>query len=190
MLPLIGIAASTLISEDLACIAAGTLAAQGQLSLPAAIFASLVGIVVGDLLLYVAGYFGKHAILRFRFVAKYISSEKVQRAEDWFASRGNAVVVISRFVPGMRLPTYLAAGVLQMPVARFTLLLIVAAGIWTPAIVGISYYSGATLATLLVHEYSMMLWVSVALTFLLLWTLLAFARRLMTFKGRRLLYSR
>lgn len=189
MLQMIGIAASTLISEDLACIAAGTLAAQGQLSLPAAIAASLVGIVAGDLLLYGAGYFGGHAILRFRFIAKYISSEKVLRAENWFASRGKAVVVISRFVPGMRLPTYLAAGVLRMPVVRFTLLLIVAAAIWTPAIVGISYYSGATLAKLLVHQNSLMLWVAVALTFLLLWSLLAFARSLMTFKGRRLFYS-
>lgn len=190
MLQMIGIAASTLVSEDLACIAAGTLAAQSQMSLPAAIIASLVGIVVGDLLLYVAGYFGGRAILRFRFANKYLTAEKLQNAEKWFQTRGSAIVVISRFVPGMRLPTYVAAGVLRMPALRFTLLLVIAAALWTPALVGISYYSGATLASVLVNRNSITFWLGIALTFLLLWMLLAFARSLMTFKGRRLLYSR
>ena len=190
MYQFIAIAFSTLVSEDLACIAAGTLAAQAQMSLPAAIVASLVGIVVGDLLLYVAGYFGGRAILRFRFAAKYVNAEKLQSAERWFASRGSAIVVISRFVPGMRLPTYVAAGVLRMPALHFTLLLVIAGALWTPALVGISYYSGATLAGFFMNRNSIMSWLGVALTFLALWLFLALLRSLLTFKGRRLLYSK
>jgi membrane protein DedA with SNARE-associated domain len=73
MLQFIAIAASTFISEDLACIAAGSLAAASELSLTSAIAASLVGIVVGDLLLYAAGFLGGRAILRFRIAARYLS---------------------------------------------------------------------------------------------------------------------
>lgn len=119
MLQFIAIAASTFISEDLACIAAGSLAAASELSLTSAIAASLVGIVVGDLLLYAAGFLGGRAILRFRIAARYLSPAKLLSAERWFDQRGSAIVVLSRFVPGMRLPTYVAAGVLRMPVLRF-----------------------------------------------------------------------
>ena len=49
------LAAATLVSEDLTCVAAGLLASHGKISLPAAMLACLVGIFVGDLLLVLAG---------------------------------------------------------------------------------------------------------------------------------------
>jgi membrane protein DedA with SNARE-associated domain len=190
MLQFIAIAASTFISEDLACIAAGSLAAASELSLTSAIAASLVGIVVGDLLLYAAGFLGGRAILRFRIAARYLSPAKLLSAERWFDQRGSAIVVLSRFVPGMRLPTYVAAGVLRMPVLRFSLLLVAAAAVWTPALVAASYYSGASFARQLSEKSSPRFWLAIGLAFFVMWVLLAFARSLFTFKGRRLLYSK
>jgi membrane protein DedA with SNARE-associated domain len=190
MLQFIAIAASTFISEDLACIAAGSLAAASELSLTSAIAASLVGIVVGDLLLYAAGFLGGRAILRFRIAARYLSPAKLLSAERWFDQRGSAIVVLSRFVPGMRLPTYVAAGVLRMPVLRFFLLLVAAAAVWTPALVAASYYSGASFARQLSEKSSPRFWLAIGLAFFVMWVLLAFARSLFTFKGRRLLYSK
>ena len=51
------IALSTLVSEDLACIGAGLLAARGTVDFLPATLACLVGIFVGDMLLYAAGRF-------------------------------------------------------------------------------------------------------------------------------------
>jgi len=56
VLTLIGVA--TLISEDLACIVAGLLASRGLISIPQAIGAALIGILVGDILLYLLGRLG------------------------------------------------------------------------------------------------------------------------------------
>ncbi len=53
---LIVIALATLVSEDLACIAAGLLAAKAVISIPAAVAASALGIYIGDILLYLTGY--------------------------------------------------------------------------------------------------------------------------------------
>jgi len=39
--------------------------------------------------------------------------------KDWFACHGSSTVVFSRFIPRTRLPTYLAAGLLRMPLRRF-----------------------------------------------------------------------
>ena len=59
------LALATLVSEDLACIAAGVLAARGALSFPAAVAACLAGILAGDLLLYLAGRtLGRAALAR------------------------------------------------------------------------------------------------------------------------------
>jgi hypothetical protein len=53
---LLGLALATLASEDLACIAAGLLVAQGAISFPAATAACLAGILVGDLALDVPSW--------------------------------------------------------------------------------------------------------------------------------------
>jgi len=52
---LIAIALATLVSEDLACITAGLLAAKSIISIPAAVTASALGIYFGDILLYLTG---------------------------------------------------------------------------------------------------------------------------------------
>jgi hypothetical protein len=60
-----------------------------------------------------------------------VSQGRFDRAAAWF--RGNVVgaVALSRFVPGMRLPTYLAAGALRAPLHRFVLTAVAASLVWT-----------------------------------------------------------
>jgi hypothetical protein len=56
-----------------------------------------------------------------------------------------AVVFLSRFTPGLRLPTYVAAGALGDRFWRFFLYFALAAAIWTPLLVGATILFGATL---------------------------------------------
>ena len=58
------IAVGTLISEDLACIAAGMLASRDALTVSWAIIAAFLGIFIGDVALYVLGRIGGIALLR------------------------------------------------------------------------------------------------------------------------------
>lgn len=53
------------------------------------------------------------------------------------------MILASRFVPGMRLPTYFAAGLLHTSFWRFTLYFSLAAAVWTPLLVGLSWALGA-----------------------------------------------
>lgn len=189
MLEFFGIALSTLISEDLACIAAGSLAAQAKMRLGGAIAAALIGIVVGDLLLYCIGFIGGRAALNFPILKKRLSAEKLKRAEDWFAARGSRIIIASRFIPGSRLPTYLAAGVLRVPVLQFALLLIVAAALWTPVLVGFSYASGSLLKSdAPMSPGQTILVVSAAL--IIAFLAVRLVANLMTAQKRMLLYSR
>jgi membrane protein DedA with SNARE-associated domain len=132
------LAAATLLSEDLTCLAAGAMVARGELGFPPAVAACLAGIVAGDLLLYLAGrYLGRPAISRAPL--KWIlRPEQVRSASEWLSRRGLAVVFVSRFLPGARLPVYFAAGILETSFPAFALWFLLAASLWTPMLVGIS----------------------------------------------------
>src|SRR4051794_15484709 len=107
------IALSTLVSEDLACIAAGALAASGKMSFTAATAACFTGIFVGDMLLYGAGRVFGRRILEVPWVQRYLPPELIEIASKWLEKRGATVVFTSRFMPGMRLPVYVAAGLFR-----------------------------------------------------------------------------
>jgi pimeloyl-ACP methyl ester carboxylesterase/membrane protein DedA with SNARE-associated domain len=135
---LLTLAAATFVSEDLACISAGVLVAEGRVSFLFAAFACFLGIVVGDVLLFLAGrWLGRPAVARAP-LRWFLSTDALQHASDWLGRNGAAVIAASRFTPGTRLPTYFAAGVLHTPFRKFLGYFLLAAALWTPLIVGLS----------------------------------------------------
>ena len=128
---LIALALATFASEDLACIAAGTLIGNGQLAFLPGVLACATGIYLGDLLLYFVGRFAGAPLVR-----RFASQARLDAVAQWMNTRGPEVVLLSRFTPGLRLPTYLAAGMLRVPFWRFNTYLAVAALLWTPILVG------------------------------------------------------
>ena len=71
-----------------------------------------------------------------------IGPERLERSGRWLTEHGVRVIVVSRFIPGMRLPTYVAAGVLGLRTWTYVRTFALAALVWTPLLVGLS-----TLAT-------------------------------------------
>jgi membrane protein DedA with SNARE-associated domain len=136
------LAAATLISEDLTCVAGGLLVAAGRLELVPAIVACGTGIFVGDLALFAAGRKVGRPLLTGRWVRGRVSEAALERAARWLERWGAWVVVATRFVPGSRLPTYLAAGILQTRAWTFALLFALAVVSWTPVLVGLSAVAG------------------------------------------------
>ncbi len=142
---LIGIALSTLVSEDLALLAAGAMIAQGQVEPLAAIAACVVGIFGGDLLLYGAGRLGGRWLFRWSWVRRFLSEDAVMRASGWMDDRTFSVVFLSRFTPGLRLPAYVAAGLLGRSFFKFSIALLAAALTWTPLVVVSAAFLGETM---------------------------------------------
>jgi membrane protein DedA with SNARE-associated domain len=145
---MIVIAAATLISEDATCIATGLLVAHGEVGFVAGSFACFAGIFVGDLLLFWAGRgLGRRALER-RALRRWLAPDAVARASAWLERRGPMVIALSRLTPGMRLPTYFAAGLLETRAVSFTAYFFIAAALWTPALVAAAQSAaGSALAT-------------------------------------------
>lgn len=140
------IVAATFVSEDLTCIGTGLLIARGSLPWTAGVGACLVGLVAGDLLLYAGGRAIGRPVTRVAPLRWLIRQEELERACRWFTARGAALLLGGRFVPGTRLPTYVAAGVVRMPVLPFSLWILVAAVLWTPLLVGGAALFGGAVA--------------------------------------------
>ena len=140
------IIAGTFVSEDLTCIGTGLLIARGSLPWTAGVGACLVGLVVGDLLLYAGGRLIGRPVTRIAPLRWMIRQEELERACRWFTERSAALLIGGRFVPGTRLPTYVAAGVVRMPLLPFSVWIVVAAVLWTPLLVGGAALFGAAAA--------------------------------------------
>ena len=97
--------------------------------------ACVAGIFFGDLLLYFAGRLLGRPIVRWKPLRRS-SEQKLDLASKWLAERGASVVILSRFTPGLRLPTYVAAGLLKTRFWTFASYFLLAAVLWTPLLVG------------------------------------------------------
>lgn len=119
----IGIAASlgaaTLVREDLPTITAAVLAAAGRLSCITAFLGCFLGIWLGDALLYFAARGLGRPLLQLPEFRRLAYVEAITRSELWFAQRGPWLLASSRFLPGTRLPTCLAAGSPRVPRPQF-----------------------------------------------------------------------
>jgi membrane protein DedA with SNARE-associated domain len=132
----VSLAVATLVSEDLACVAAGIVVAEGGLGLVPATLACFVGILVGDLALFLAARVLGRRVLDWPPIKRRLAPDAIERSSAWIQRRGALVVLASRFTPGTRLPTYLAAGLLHTDIRSFVAWFALAAALWTPLVVG------------------------------------------------------
>ena len=182
------LAAATLVSEDLTCITAGVMAAQGRLSFALGSFACFLGIFVGDLMLFLAGRWLGRGALKRAPVRWFIKDDDVRRSSEWFSRQGAKVIFASRFLPGARLPTYFAAGALDTSFWKFALYFALACAVWTPLLVGLAMLLGReVIESALLGGQSLFLKIVIASVLILV--LLKLLVRLSTAKGRRLLLS-
>lgn len=116
----------TFVLEDPATVGSGLLVAEGLMDYAAAFWGLFAGIVLGDLGLYMVGRFGGDRAEQWQ----WLDRTRFVTAEALFSRNLFKAVVISRFMPGMRLPFYVAAGVLRTPFWKFFWLVLVSTLAW------------------------------------------------------------
>ena len=173
----------TFVQEDAPTVSAALLSAAGRLNTVAGVFGCFFGIWIGDALLYLLARFGGRPLLECPLARRFIHPAAVARSEKWFARRGSWLVLTSRLIPGTRLPTYLAAGLLRIRFSQFLLLTGVAVALWTFAIFTVAQVFGEGLVRLL-NGHPQSRWLLAALVLLSILAI-RFAARLANTDGRR-----
>ena len=81
-------------------------------------------------------------MLRYGAVLR-VKEADLDRAEGWFGRYDDAVVLFGKMVPGLRSLVSVPAGMLRMPLWRFSLLTALGAAVWDALLLGAGWYLGA-----------------------------------------------
>jgi membrane protein DedA with SNARE-associated domain len=144
---LIGLALSTFVSEDLASIGAGLLVREGHLPLTYATAACVAGVWLGDMGLWGIGRVLGRRTLRVAWLSRALAASDVTAVRRQIEVRLGSAVFVSRFVPGSRLPMYVAMGVWGDRPLAFALWSLAAVVAWTPLLVTATACFGEALVT-------------------------------------------
>lgn len=181
-LTMLTLALATFAGEDLTCITAGELVSRGMMDLFVAVFGCMAGIFLGDVLLWAIGRTAGRGALRIGWIARRLPAARLQSAARWLDENTVRAVFTARFVPGLRLPTYLAAGIMGGRTLRLLVATAAAALVWTPLLVISVAFLGDTLIGPLRKYFGGGL--SLVLAVLIGWCSLHLVTQLMTGAGR------
>lgn len=128
----------TFILEDAATVVGAMQVEDGGLSLWLALLSLYAGIVLGDLGLYGLGRLSA----RIPWVARQLPPHRQEAVRAWISGRIFKVVLVSRFLPGLRLPTYTTCGFVGADLRQFTLAAVAATACWTSLLFAVSLKLG------------------------------------------------
>ncbi len=145
-------------------IAAAVYAGAGKLSIFAVALVAFAAAVVGDNIGYAIGFFGGRAlVLKY---GKYVmlTSERLDRAEDFFRRYGGVVVAGARFVEGLRQANGIVAGTTRMAWPRFLAFNALGAALWVGVWTSIGYLAGSHITVIYdtITRYSLYVLIAIA----------------------------
>jgi membrane protein DedA with SNARE-associated domain len=122
---------------------AGFTAAQGKMSLPAAIVWTTVGSVAGALVLYWLGsLLGRDRVRRIASRMPLVRVSDVDRTEAWFLRNGYRAVFFGRMIPVFRSLISIPAGIERMRMAPFLAYTAAGSLLWNTALILAGYLLG------------------------------------------------
>jgi membrane protein DedA with SNARE-associated domain len=107
------------------------------------VLAGLAGILAGDSVIFLAGRKLGVRVAEIGPLRRIIAPQKMEQVEKLIRRRGNVVVMVARFLPGLRAPTYFTVGHAKLPYWEFLLFDGAAALISAPLWVCLGFYFGS-----------------------------------------------
>ena len=154
-------------------LASGQVPGEGApLNLAVVILVAVAGEVLGSLAGYGIGRYGGRALVDKAGKYVLLTHRDLDRAEAWFARRGEPFVLFGRFIPLLRSFVSFAAGLGEMAPLKFLAFTVIGCAIWCTALVSLGYslgasyhhvlkafsYAGYVLAALAVVAVAFVLW--------------------------------
>jgi membrane protein DedA with SNARE-associated domain len=106
--------------------------------------AGTLGYLVGSLIGWGIGRYGGRPFLERRGRWVHVTPESLNRAEAWFGRYGDGAVLVGRVVPVVRSFISIPAGVMEMPLARYTVLTAVGSAAWCFGLAGAGVALGSS----------------------------------------------
>lgn len=99
------------VPEDLTLVTGGVISGMGYTN-PHMMFAvGMLGVLVGDGVMFAAGRIWGQKILRFKPIARIMTPKRYAQVQEKFDKYGNWVLFVARFLPGLRTAVFVTAGI-------------------------------------------------------------------------------
>ena len=106
--------------------------------------AGTIGYTIGSLVGWGIGAYAGRPLLEERGRWFHLDRAKLDRADRWFERWGDWAVFLGRLTPVVRSFISIPAGVVRMPIVRFTVLTFLGSAIWCFAIAGVGWALGSS----------------------------------------------
>lgn len=111
------------IPEDVTLVAGGIISGLGYTNEHTMFLVGMAGVLAGDSTMFMIGRLYGPRVRRFKFVRRILTPQRFRMVQQKFARYGNWVLFVARFLPGLRTPIFLTAGMSRrIPFWRFLLL--------------------------------------------------------------------
>lgn len=101
----------------------------GRLSFLGAYLSTTAGSLVGFISIFFLGrYLGRRFFIERDY--RFIKADDIIKAENWYRQYGYTIIVINRFIPGIRSVIALAGGISGLDSLKVTILALISGGLW------------------------------------------------------------
>ncbi len=127
------------IPEEAPIILAAVLTRNGKMAAPLALASCLAGVLIGDFVVYLLGYFYGEKVLRLPLTRRVLTRQREAQIKGYFHRHGFKILVSGRLMPGFRTAAYLTAGILKLPALKLLLTDLIAATLSTGLMFGLGF---------------------------------------------------
>ena len=145
------------VPEDITLVAGGVISGleNSKVHIHIMFMVGLAGVMVGDSVMFLAGYFKGESILKLKLISRIITPERYSSVQTQFEKYGRWVVFLARFMPGLRAAIFMSAGISKrVSFLRFFLMDGFAAIISVPIWVYLGYFFATNFDELLKHIHN------------------------------------
>lgn len=124
----------------------------GHLNIIFVILIAIAGAIIGDNIGFAIGDFGGRKLIEKFGKYLFITSAKLDKLENFFNRKGGAIVIVARFIEGLRQTNGIIAGISEMSWLKFIIYNSIGAILWVNTWALIGYFAANHINTLLKYQ--------------------------------------
>lgn len=127
------------VPEEVPVVLAAILTKNDRMNGVLAFGSCLVGVLLGDFVVYFLGYWYGERVLSFRLTRKFLTRAREEQLKGYFHRHGFKILIVGRFAVGFRTAAYLTAGILRLPALNLLAIDLLAATLSTSLMFALGY---------------------------------------------------